>query len=79
MMHYDPAKRPTADECLQYKFFQVRVPIPINAPEAVDMEASMLLDEIANEEENMSFGYGENEPNNRSKKMTREQLETKDI
>jgi len=33
MLNYDPSKRPSASECLQYPFFDVRVPIPVNAPD----------------------------------------------
>ena len=29
MLAYDPKKRPTASECLQHPYFQVRVPIPL--------------------------------------------------
>ena len=32
MMRYDPNKRPTAAECLQFEYFKVAIPIPINAP-----------------------------------------------
>lgn len=31
MLHYDPNKRPTASECLQFDYFKVQIPIPINA------------------------------------------------
>ncbi len=33
MLQYDPYKRPTASECLQYPLFQVKLPIPIDAPD----------------------------------------------
>ena len=34
MLHYDPKKRPTASQCLlNYGFFQVKLPIPMNAPD----------------------------------------------
>ena len=50
MLHYDPAKRPTASQCLQYPFFQVKVPIPISAPGAQEMlmadKADAILDDI---------------------------------
>eukprot|EP00356_Strombidium_inclinatum_P009452 CAMPEP_0170500166 /NCGR_PEP_ID=MMETSP0208-20121228/33951_1 /TAXON_ID=197538 /ORGANISM="Strombidium inclinatum, Strain S3" /LENGTH=87 /DNA_ID=CAMNT_0010778075 /DNA_START=698 /DNA_END=961 /DNA_ORIENTATION=- len=46
MLHYNPAKRPSASECLQYSFFQVAVPIPINAPAVQDCEASQMLEEL---------------------------------
>ena len=31
MLQYDPNKRPTASQCLQYDYFKVKIPIPINA------------------------------------------------
>lgn len=31
MLEYDPAKRPTASECLQFEFFKIQIPIPLNA------------------------------------------------
>lgn len=31
MMRYDPSKRPSASECLQHPYFQVRLPIPLSA------------------------------------------------
>lgn len=33
MLCYDPKKRPTAQECLQYPVFQVKVQYPLNAPD----------------------------------------------
>lgn len=38
MLRYDPAKRPTASECLQHPFFKVKVPLPINAPLTTNQE-----------------------------------------
>ena len=50
MLRYDPAKRPSASECLQYDFFKVRVPIPLSAPtEATDEEVDQILDEADND------------------------------
>jgi hypothetical protein len=47
MLKYDPAKRPTASECLQYPFFQVKVPIPISAPLQTNQdEVDRILDEV---------------------------------
>ena len=46
MLHFDPAKRPSAVDCLHHKFFHVRVPIPMNAPGAYDLEASQLLEDL---------------------------------
>jgi hypothetical protein len=47
MLRYDPAKRPTASQCLQYDFFKVRVPIPLSAPtEATEEEVDQILDEV---------------------------------
>lgn len=43
MLNYDSAKRPTAADCLQYPFFQVRVPLPLNAP---DFESADQKDEV---------------------------------
>eukprot|EP00351_Strombidinopsis_sp_SopsisLIS2011_P003959 CAMPEP_0116873018 /NCGR_PEP_ID=MMETSP0463-20121206/3974_1 /TAXON_ID=181622 /ORGANISM="Strombidinopsis sp, Strain SopsisLIS2011" /LENGTH=51 /DNA_ID=CAMNT_0004514231 /DNA_START=726 /DNA_END=881 /DNA_ORIENTATION=- len=46
-MSYDPLKRPSAAECLQYPFFQVKIPVPLNAP---DFEsADDILDEDSQE------------------------------
>jgi serine/threonine protein kinase len=46
MLKYDPAKRPTAAECLQYPFFKVRVPIPVSAPVITNQEdVDRILDE----------------------------------
>jgi hypothetical protein len=56
MLHYDPNRRPTAQQCLQHKFFQVQVPIPINAPDVIDLEASQLLEELDLSIDNTSFG-----------------------
>ena len=53
MLNFDPAKRPTASECLQHKYFQVRVPIPMNAPDVVDIEASQLLEQLGLGDESM--------------------------
>ena len=67
-MLYDPAKRPTAEECLQYPFFQVKVPVPMNAPEAIDMEASQLLEELNLDDENSP---GKENPLSSTKKNVR--------
>lgn len=49
MLQYDPAKRPTVSECLQYPFFRVRVPIPLNAPDMTDEEQfDAIIDNIDN-------------------------------
>ena len=45
MLQYDPKKRPTASQCLQYPFFRVRVPIPVNAPDPTSAKSE---DEILN-------------------------------
>ena len=37
-MNTTDVKRPTAQECLQYHFFRVAVPIPINAPDQTSAE-----------------------------------------
>ena len=29
-MRYDPSKRPSASECLQHSYFQIRLPIPLS-------------------------------------------------
>jgi len=52
MLQYDPAKRPTASECLQYPFFRVRVPIPINAPDQSEEEMidALLADPITGDD-----------------------------
>ena len=54
MLQYDPAKRPTASECLQYPFFRVRVPIPINAPDQSEEEMidALLADPITDDRRN---------------------------
>lgn len=81
MLHYDPKKRPTASECLQYKFFQVRVPIPMNAPEVVNIEASALLDEIGfnddfEEDEKVQVSIDDSmDPFRQSKRMTKQQMD----
>ncbi len=31
MMRYDPSKRPTAADCLQHPYFQIKLPIPLSA------------------------------------------------
>lgn len=54
MLNYDPNKRPTASQCLQYPFFQVRVPIPINAPDFTNKEKVLELIEEDEEEEKES-------------------------
>ena len=69
MMLYDPAKRPTAEECLQYPFFQVKVPVPMNAPEAIDLEASQLLDEL-NLDDVEGDSPGKADPLSSTKKMS---------
>jgi hypothetical protein len=47
MLKYDPAKRPTASECLQYDFFKVKVPIPLSAPQQTNQEdVDKILDEV---------------------------------
>ncbi len=47
MLKYDPAKRPTAAECLQYPFFKVSVPIPLNAPLSTDQGVvDRILDDL---------------------------------
>lgn len=51
MLKYDPAKRPTAAECLQYPFFKVRVPIPVNAPVTTNQDD---VDRILEEELSLS-------------------------
>ena len=40
MLSYNPDRRPTAVQCLQHPFFQVKLPIPISSSEATDVEAS---------------------------------------
>ncbi len=50
MLHYDPKKRPTASECLlNYAFFQVRLPIPISAPDFD--EQKQIMDLLEDDEE----------------------------
>ena len=44
MLNYDPKKRPTASECLQYPIFQVRVQFPLNAPDFEHQEDRDLED-----------------------------------
>ena len=53
MLQYDPAKRPTASECLQYPFFRVRVPIPLSAPDYQDEDQiidSLLQDPLGEDQ-----------------------------
>ena len=45
MLNYDPAKRPSASECLSYPFFQVKIPVPLNAPDWVPDAESILEEE----------------------------------
>lgn len=55
MLQYDPAKRPTASECLQYPFFQVKVPIPMNAPSA--LASQDLVDKLLEDEADLSVNF----------------------
>ena len=68
MLCYDPKKRPTAVQCLQHPFFQVKLPIPISSTEATDMEASMLLEELG------QSMYFEKDPLQSSKKEKNDKL-----
>ncbi len=59
MLHFDPAKRPTASECLQYPFFQVKVPIPVSAPGAQEMLTSEKADKILDDLDDIDVSYPE--------------------
>lgn len=66
MLRYDPTKRPSAAECLQHPYFQVRLPIPLSvasgeteeeakkAPEdkLQEVAESSQLDQLKRAEEN---------------------------
>ena len=69
MLHYDPAKRPTASECLQYPFFHVKVPIPVNAPGAQEMVVSEEADRILDDLDDIDVG----EPDLKQLSMKKEQ------
>lgn len=68
MLRYDPTKRPSAAECLQHPYFQVRLPIPLSVAsgekeeeikkptedKSQDLEDSSQLNELKRAEENIN-------------------------
>ena len=68
MLSYNPDRRPTAVQCLQHPFFQVKLPIPISSSEATDVEASQLLEELG------QSMYFEKDPFRQSKRETNDML-----
>ena len=46
MMRYDPSKRPTASECLQHPYFQIRLPIPLSVRQDEEESKGKPVEEV---------------------------------
>ena len=74
MLHYNPEQRPTAVQCLQHPFFQVKLPIPVSSSDATDMEASQLLEELG---QSQYFETCKDDSFRQTKRETNERLRQK--